>query len=72
MEIQGGYGEISGQLANIGGRNDGLMCSFRHASPENCLTHDDENFSLEVALGREVELVMHGTDVAGVRVITPQ
>lgn len=26
-------------------------------------THDDENFSLEVALRWGVELVMHGTDV---------
>ena len=36
------------------------------------LTHDDENFSFKVTLGRGVELVMHGTDVVVVQVITPQ
>jgi len=56
VQIQGGYDKISGQLANIGIRND----------------RGDENLSLEITLGRGVERMMHGTDVVGVQVITPQ
>ena len=35
VEIQGGYDKISGQLANVGGRNDRLMVSLRHAGLGN-------------------------------------
>ena len=41
-------------------------------SGERLSTHRDENLSLEITLGRGVERVMHGTDVVGVQVITPQ
>jgi len=35
VEIEGGYDKISGQLANIGGRNDRLRVSFRLAGLGN-------------------------------------
>ena len=72
MQIQGRYEKINSQLANIGRRNHGLRVSLRVVTPKKkgFSAHDDEDFSVEIALGREVELVVHGTDV--VLVITPQ